>query len=147
MFITVPFRARQELASKARTQVSSGLFEGGTDPDGRQFRWSGPKVTVEVEEGATSVAIPLCGALPSGELQTVEVRLDGDVVNRVTLGPQWQQLRILVHADSSSGPRRIELLISPSWVPAAVVPGSQDRRVLGAKVGTIQVVRASDRVR
>lgn len=147
LLLSVPFRARQELASMDRTRVSYGLFDGGTDADGTHFRWSGPQVTILVDESATSVAIPLCGALPSGEHQQVEVRVDGRVVNRITVGPRWQQLRTLVRADSSSGPRRIDLLISPSWVPAAVIPGSPDQRVLGIKVGPIQVGRASSQVR
>ena len=143
MLISVPFRARQELASTDRTRVSYGVFDEGTDADGTHFSWSGRQVTILVEEGATSVAIPLCGALPSGENQTVEVRVDGRLVNRITVGARWQQLRILLRAEPSSGQSRIDLLISPSWVPAAVIPGSQDQRVLGVKLGAIQVGRAS----
>ena len=139
LLISVPFRAEQELARVDRTRVSHGLFDGGTDPDGTPFRWSGPQVTILVNEEASSIAIPLRGALPSGEFQEVEVRVDGRLVNRVTVGPQWRQLRTALPASSGSGSRRIDLLISPSWVPADVIPGSQDRRVLGLKVGEIKV--------
>jgi hypothetical protein len=147
LLISVPFRAEQELARVDRTRVSHGLLEGGTDPDGTPFRWSGPQVTILVNENASSIAIPLRSALPSGELQEVEVRVDGRPVNRVTVGPYWRQLRTVLRADSSSGPRRIDLLISPSWVPAEVIPGSDDRRVLGVQVGAIQVVTTSSHVR
>ena len=140
LVISVPFRAEQELARVDRTRVIHGLFDGGTDPDGTPFRWSGPQVTILVNEEASSVAIPLRSALPSGELQEVEVRVDGRLVNRVTVGPNWRQLRTALRAHSSSGPRRIDLFMSPSWVPAEVIPGSHDRRVLGVKVGEIQVV-------
>ncbi len=140
LIISVPFRAAQELARVDRTRVSHGLFDGGTDPDGTPFRWSGPQVTILVNEGASSIAVPLRSALPSGALQEVEVRVDGQLVNRVTVGPHWRQLRTVLRPRSSSGPRRIDLLISPSWVPAEVIPGSHDRRALGVKVGEIQVI-------
>jgi hypothetical protein len=77
----------------------------------------------------------------------VEVRVDNRLVNRVTVGPHWRQLRTALRAHPSSGPRRIDLLISPSWVPAEAIPGSHDRRVLGVKVGEIQVVVTPDHVR
>jgi O-antigen ligase len=147
LIISVPFRAEQELASVDRTRVSHGLFDGGTDPDGTSFRWSGPQVTILVNADASSIAIPLRSALPSGELQEVEIRVDGRLVNRVTVGPHWRQLRTVLRAHSSSGPRRIDLLIFPSWIPAEVIPGSDDRRVLGVKVGEIQVVMTPNHVR
>jgi O-antigen ligase len=147
LLISVPFRAGQELARVDRTRVSHGLFDGGTDSDGTPFRWSGPQVTILVNEDASSIAIPLRSALPSGELQEVEVRVDGQLVNRVTIGPHWRQLRTVLRPGSSSGPRRIDLSISPSWVPAEVIPGSHDRRVLGLKVGEIQMVMTPQNVR
>lgn len=147
LLVSVPFRATQELASMARTRVSEGLFEAGTDADGTEFRWSAPHVTILLEEGATSVAIPICGALPSGEPQDVEVRVDGRLVNRINVGPRWQQLRTLLRPDASGGPHRLELLISPSWVPAELIPGSPDRRALGVKVGRIQVGKGANQVR
>jgi hypothetical protein len=147
LLISVPFRADQELAHVDRTRVSHGLFDGGTDSDGTPFRWSGPQVTILVNEDASSIAIPLRSALPSGELQEVEVRVDSQLVNRVTVGPHWRQLRIVLRPGSSSGPRRIDLSISPSWVPAEVTPGSHDRRVLGLKVGEIQLVMTPQSVR
>lgn len=147
LLVSVPFRATQELASMDVTRVSHGLFDWGADEDGTLFRWSGPQVAILVQDGVTSLAIPLRGALPSGELQEVEVRFKGRPVNRITVGQRWQQLRTVLPADSSGGARRIDLVISPTWVPAAVIPGSQDRRVLGVRVGAIQVVRGSSRLR
>jgi O-antigen ligase len=147
LLISIPFRAAQELARVDRMRVSQGLFDGATDSDGTPFRWSGPQITILVNEDASSIAIPLRSALPSGELQEVEVLVDAQLVNRVTVGPHWQLLRTVLRPGSSSGHRRIDLLISPSWVPAEVIPGSHDRRVLGLQVGEIQMVKTPQNVR
>jgi hypothetical protein len=147
LLMSVPFRTRQELATLDRAHVSEGLLDGGTDPDGTPFRWSSARVTIMVDGAASSIVIPLCGALPSGQLQQVEVRVDGRPANRISVGPNWQQLRVVLRADASSEPRRIDLLISPAWVPAEMIPGSDDRRVLGVKVGAIHAVMPSNLVR
>jgi hypothetical protein len=144
LLVSIPYRAAQELASVHRVRVSDGLLDGGTDPDGTPFRWSGPRVTILVNPGASSIAIPLCSALPSGGLQEVAVQVDGRPANRIAVAPHWQQVRIVLPPESSSEPRRIDLSVSPSWVPAAMIPGSQDRRVLGVKVGDIHVVMPND---
>jgi hypothetical protein len=97
-----------------------------------------------VDGRAQLVEIPLKGTLPSGVLQHVEVRVDGRPANRVAVGAEWQRLRTLLPADPSAGPRRIDLLVSPSWVPADVIPGSHDRRALGVKVGEIKVLTTAN---
>jgi hypothetical protein len=140
LLLSIPFRARQELANVDLTRVSAGLSGWETDPAGAPFRWSGPQVTLLVDRRARLVTIALSGALPAGVSQQVEVRVDGRPANRITVGSEWQQLRMPLPEDSSSGTRRIDLLISPTWVPAEVMHGSQDRRVLGVKVGEIRVV-------
>jgi O-antigen ligase len=143
LLVSVPFRASQELATVDLARVSDGLLDAGTDADGTSFRWSGPRLTILVNARASSIAIPLRSGLPSSELQHVEVRVDGRLANRIAVGPQWQQVRTILPAQSSSEPRRIDLSISPAWVPAEMIPGSQDRRVHGVKVGEIHVVMSN----
>jgi hypothetical protein len=140
LLLSVPFRARQELATVDLARVSQGLLDEGIDPDGTRFRWTGPQVTILVNARASSIAVPMRSALPSGELQQVEVRVDGRPANRIAVGPQWQQVRTILPAQSSSEARRIDLSISPAWVPAETIPGSQDRRVHGLEIGEIRVV-------
>lgn len=138
LVFSVPFRSRQELAGVDVTRLSYGLFEWGTDPDGTRRRWSGSRATLFVNGRARLVEIPLSGvALPSGVVQQVEVRLDGRLANRIVVGPDWQRLRVRLPADPSTEPRRLDLLVSPTWVPAELF-GDQDRRVLGVKVGEIK---------
>ncbi len=147
LLFSIPFRARQELASADLTRVSYGLSDWGTEPDGTPFRWSGAQVTLFVDGRARLVVIPMRGALPGGALQRVEVRVDGRPANSMAIGADWQQLRTLLPATDSVGSHRIDLLVSPSWIPAEVIPGNEDRRVLGVKVGKIEVVMPSDQGR
>jgi hypothetical protein len=147
LVLSIPFRARQELASADLTRVSYGLFDWGTDRDGTRCRWSGPRVRLFVDGRARLVDIPLSGTLPTGAGQQVEIRVDGQLANRIAVGPDWLRLRTFLPADPSTAPRRIDLLVSPTWVPAELIPGSQDRRVLGVKVGEINVVMSPDQVR
>jgi hypothetical protein len=52
-------------------------------------------------------------------------------------------LRTLLPAGNATGPRRIDLLVTPSWVPADVV-GNSDRREIGARIGEIKVLLHPD---
>jgi O-antigen ligase len=147
LVFSVPFRSRQELATVDLTRVSYGFFEWGTDADGTRRRWSGPRATLFVDGRARLVEIPLGGTMPSGLPQQVEVRVDGRLANRVAVGPEWQRLRTLLSSSPSTGPRRIDLTVSPSWIPAEVMPGNQDRRVIGVKVGEISVIMTPNQSR
>ncbi|PYR93762.1 MAG: hypothetical protein DMF84_08095 [Acidobacteria bacterium] len=147
LVFSIPSRARKELASVNLRGLSYGFFEWGMEADGTPARWSGPRATLFVDGGAQLVEIPLSGAAPSSLLQQVEVRVDGRVANRIAVGPERQRLRALLPAGASTGPHRIDLIVSPSWVPAEVIPGSQDRRVLGVKVGEIKVIMTPNQSR
>jgi hypothetical protein len=90
------------------------------------------------------VEIPLSGTVPSGVVQQVEVRVDGRLANRIAVGREWQRLRTLLPPSQATGSHRIDLSVFPSWVPADVIPGNQDRRVFGVKVGEIKVIGLPD---
>ena len=139
LVFSVPFRARQELATVDLTRVSYGLFAWGVEPDGTRCRLSGPRATLFVDGRARLVEIPLSGTLPSGGLQQVEIRVDGRLANHVAVGPEWRRLRTLLPADSTRS-HRIDLTVSPSWVPADAIPGHYDRRELGVRVGELNIV-------
>jgi hypothetical protein len=110
------------------------------DEDGTPNRWSGPRATLFVDGRARLVELPLSSTLPGGAPQQVEVRVDGRLANRLEVGSEWQRLRLTLPPDGASAPRRIDLLVSPTWVPADVIH-NDDRRVLGVKVAGIHVVR------
>lgn len=137
LLASVPFRAHEELAAINPAGITTGFYDWDAEPDGTRFRLSGPHVTMYVDGYARAVEIPLKGTLPSGSPQRVEVRINGRPVNTVAVGPEWQRVRTLLPRDSLNEPRRIELLISPSWIPAEANSGSDDRRALGVRVGEI----------
>jgi O-antigen ligase len=136
--LTVPMRASTELAAVNMTRVSYGLFEWGVDTDGTPTRWSGPRATFFVDGRARSVELSFSGAQPAGVLQQVEIRLDGRVANRLAVGGERQHVR-LVLPPGSGAHRRIDLTVTPTWVPADLIPGNPDRRELGVKVGELRV--------
>jgi hypothetical protein len=137
--LSIPFRAQREVAAVDLTHVTYGLFAWGQEPDGTPSRWSGPQVRFYVDPHTRYIEIPLRGVEPSGVRQQVAIMVDGRLVNRVNVGSEWQRVRTLMPEDSSARPRRIDLVVSPSWIPAEVIPGNQDRRELGVKVGVLSV--------
>lgn len=137
---SIPFRARREVASVDLTYVTYGLFEWGTEPDGAPSRWTGPRATLFVDPRARLVDIPLSSTAPLGAPQQVELRVDGRLADRFVVGQEWRRVRTVLPASDSSAARRIDLAISPSWVPAQVLPGNRDHRVLGVKIGKISVM-------
>lgn len=137
--LSVPFRANQELSHLDVTRISYGFYAWSKDADGTPRRWTGPKATFFVDGRARVVEIPLSGTQLAGSRQQVEVRLDGHVVERVIVGREWQRTRVVIPARPSMNSHRIELLVSPTWVPSEVISGNRDTRELGVKVGEIEV--------
>jgi O-Antigen ligase len=139
LIVSVPFRAKQELATVDPTRVSYGLSDWNRDNDGMRFRWSGPQATVYVSGRARRVEIPVSGTLPSRALQLVEVRLDGRRVNEIAVGPDWQRLGIVLPASAMMKSRRIDLTISPTWVRSDTSV-ADDLTVVGVKLGELNVI-------
>jgi O-antigen ligase len=136
--LSVPFRARQELRGIDLQHVTYGLGEWVLDENGAPNRWSGRRATLFVDGRAQVIELPVSGTLPGGAPQQVEVRVNGRVANRLTVGSEWQRLRLTLPPDHSSAPWRIDLMVSPTWVPADVIH-NDDHRVIGVKVGAIRV--------
>ena len=141
LLVSVPFRAAREVVSVDPTRVSYGLSEWATEADGTRYRTSGPRATVYVDGRARLLEIPLRGTLPSGALQRVDVLIDGRPINAFSVGGDWQRFRALVPDSSSNESRRVDFVVSPWWVPSDVIPGSDDRRALGVKIGEIKTRR------
>lgn len=138
---SIPLRARQELAATNLSHVSYGLFEWGTDPDGTRSRWSRPEFTLFVDGRAVLVEIPLSGIpLRPDIIRQVEIRVDGRLVNRVPVGPDWQRVRTPLPGGPRAQSWRLDFVVSPSLIPAEEIEGSEDRRILGVKVGELNVV-------
>lgn len=141
LVLSVPLRARQEIAETNLSRVSYGLYEWGNDPDGTRSRWSRPEFTLFVDGRARLVEIPLSGiALRSDVIRQVEIRIDGRLVNRVPIGPEWRVVKMALPGGPRTESWRLDFVVSPPWIPADEIPGSEDRRVLGVKVGELRTV-------
>lgn len=141
--VSIPYRVWQELAGLDLSRVSYGLLDWGTNPDGTPARRTGPRATVFVHARARHVEIPLAGTLPSGGLQRVEVHVNGRLADRFEVGSDWHRARVVLPPERAQGSHRIDLFVSPTWVPAEVV-GNDDWREVGVKVGKIQVLLGSE---
>ncbi|MBA3639816.1 MAG: O-antigen ligase family protein [Acidobacteria bacterium] len=142
---TVPLRARQELAETNLSRVSYGLYEWGHDPDGTRSRWSRPEFTLYVDGRARLVEIPLSGiALRSNAVRQVEIRVDGRLVDRVPVGSEWRIVRMPLPGGPRTESWRLDFVVSPPWVPAQEIEGSEDRRILGVKVGELKAILPPD---
>jgi hypothetical protein len=141
LLISIPSRTVTELALVDPTRVSHGFYEWNTEADGTRWRWCGARATLFVDSRARIVEIPLSSRPSSEAPQTVEIWLDGRLANRVSLGPDWQRVRMILRPAASIEPRRIDFTVSPTWVPAQVIPGSQERRIHGVRVGEVSITK------
>ena len=139
LIVSVPFRAKHELATIDPTRVSYGLSDWDRAGDGTRFRWSGPRATVYVSGRARRVEIPLSGTLPSRAPQHVEIRLDGRRINDIADATEWQRIAMVLPTPDPTKSRRIDLSISPTWVRTDTSV-ADDRAVVGVKVGELTVI-------
>jgi len=142
LVVSVPYRARQEIADLDITRVTYGLFDWSKDADGIRYRWSGPTATLFVDGRVRQVNIPLQGTLPSGLPQQVDIRFDGKLANRVQVSAGWQRIRLDLPRGRPGAPRRIDLTVTPTWTPGTDTPGPDDERERGVKVGEISTLTA-----
>jgi hypothetical protein len=147
LLVSIPVRVRTELSTVDVRDIAYGFHEWGPARDGTRNRWSGPRATLFVDEHARLIEIPVAGGAPSRVRQQLEVVVDGRLADRLTVTSAWQRVRILLPPRGAEGHHRIDLVVTPPWVPAASIPGNQDRRVLGVKVGEIDVLVRSDGAR
>jgi O-antigen ligase len=137
--VSIPIRARQELREVDLRHVSYGLFDWGLDEDGTWNRWSGPRARFFVDGRARVIELALAGASPDGAPQQVEILIDGRLANRLSVGVDWQRLRIGLPEGDGPRVRQVDLRVSPTWVPADVVH-NDDRRELGVKLRAVEVL-------
>jgi O-antigen ligase len=118
-----------------------GFYGWEAANDGTRFRWSHQFASVFVPSEARRVTIPL--SVPS-ELQMAE-----PLQVEVMVGGIFQMRRVVSGATASidlglagitapSRFKRIDLKVNREWQPALSIPGSQDLRLVGVRVGECQ---------
>jgi hypothetical protein len=143
LVLSIPFRARQELATLDPSRVSYGLSDWMTDADGTRYRLSGPRATIFVTGRAQLAEIPMRAV--TNTAQVVEIRVDGRLANRVTVGPNWQRVRLPMPSGPTIESHRIDLSGDASSFAAEAVPPSGDQGPTGVQVGEVLIVRMQSR--
>lgn len=134
------------MASVSRHAIASvwfGLHPWETTREGVRLRWMGGP-NLYVRPLARSLRIPYrheYGAFR--EPVAVTIASEGRTLDRTVLeDSRWHQSVISLRPLSRRNPARmhhVQLRIPHAWIPALVIPRSQDTRTLGLQVGAIDV--------
>lgn len=132
---SVPARVALQNRGVDFRQVAYGLHDledNGVD----RYRWTTGRVTLFVAASARAVELPLRAPLVERTgPATVEILLDGRPARRIELaGTDWTRVRLEL-PPSARRYRTLDLTITPTWFPAALLPGSTDPRELGVMLG------------
>jgi hypothetical protein len=125
--------------------VLFGVHPPETDPGGLRVRWmSANRTEILVAARARELLIPLrheAGAF--GEPASVEIFANGRRVDSLQLADGgWRMSRIALPPGGIRPlwrTHRVIVSIARAWVPARIIPGSTDTRVLGLQIGEIQL--------
>jgi hypothetical protein len=130
VMVSVPFRAAAEVARVDLSRTPVGVYDVERDAEGRSFRWTGERAVLYVPATARSFTLEVRALAPFA--QTVDVRSDGTLVDRLSLTDHsWRTFRYQLRpAAVTRRFHRFELHVSPTWVPA-----SRDDRTLGIVLG------------
>ena len=123
--------------------VVLGVHPFEVSPAGVRYRWmSSARAEVQVAPSTREVTLRFrheAGAFR--EPASIEIRADGRVAGHVVLADtDWHVTRIPLVPFRSlplAGMHRIAITIPHPWIPAAIIAGSTDGRVLGVQIGEV----------
>ena len=129
------------------TRIDYGFYDWETEGGianvpfrvGTEYRWSRGDSTIFLPQNTEQVTIPLRAAAGfSGEAATVNIRANGHLIDTIVLeGNLWHQISVPLTTSRQQGVTRLDFNVSPTWVPSAVDPDSNDHRQLGIMIGEI----------
>ncbi len=129
------------LDSTPAPAIARGLhpteFEAG---GGVSFAWTEGRVTL-VFEGLdrsrpwTLILRARAGRGPGLPLPTAAIGVDGAALATAPIGPQWQDVRVVLPTEARTRPTRITVDVAPTFVP-----GPADSRTLGMILDEIRLV-------
>jgi hypothetical protein len=129
--------------ARALDVVAFGMHGRETAPDGRAVRWmSRARADVFIGADTRLVTIPLRHEIGAfREPARVRIVADGRIVAETTLTDgQWHPIDFSLKPRDASALRlmhHVAIELDHAWIPAHVIPGSGDFRLLGLQVGTI----------
>jgi O-antigen ligase len=148
---SVPIQAGRAVDRIDLTRVSYGLAPWNFTSEGLGFRWTGRQASFFMNASARAIEVPIAAPfLEERKVVTpggvhVDIEVDGRAADRLVLSDVgWHVVRI--NAPASDGRFwRVDLRVSPTFVPRTVLPWSSDARELGVAVGELSVVRTEER--
>jgi hypothetical protein len=143
VLISIPIRVLDAARQPILTDVGRGFHEWETDTQGRRFRWTTDSAMFYVPTGVRIVDLPLrAWALARSRPTTVQVEVNGKITNLLTLvNTEWTTLTLKLPAAAPDRYWRVDLRVDPALRPVEVDSQLADDRVLGVRVGEIQLIR------
>ena len=120
--------------------VVRGLHPSEFEAGGLSFAWTESRLTLIVDglDRSRTWTLSLrakAGRGPGLVLPTAAVSVDGRPLSTASIGPQWQDVRVVLPTDTHRRPTRITVDVAPTFVP-----GPGDSRTLGMIVDEIRLV-------
>lgn len=136
--VSVPFRAKQRMATIDFGRFSFGFYEWEGGPELR-FRWTTRRATFFIPLNARQLQLQMRALHVGANTAPTEVSIaiGGRTFHRVLLAnDDWVTVSLrlpLLPEDENF--QRIDIISEPTWSPAALFGGRSDVRVLGVQVG------------
>jgi O-antigen ligase len=132
---SVPSRARAWIDPIDLGQVQYGFHEWEVDGAGTRFHWTTRHSTLFLSREMSLINLPVSASMdgtPGGV--DVRIEINGDDAGHLRLTDEaWHDIR-LVSPRSDNKTWRIDLYVSPTWVPSEIGRNPDDARELGIRV-------------
>jgi len=145
--VSVPLRARREIAEVNPNGITYGFYNWNRDAASIPFRWTRPRAAFLLRSAVQRVEVPISAAgRPSGRPVDVEFVVDDRPADRMTLDDdEWHRMVLSVPPDAQDV-WKVEIRVSPAWVPSQTMADSSDDRELGVRVGEIVITMNGEEI-
>jgi hypothetical protein len=135
--VSVPFRARRQMAAIDFGRFDFGFYDWETDAENR-FRWTSRRATFFIPAGARELTLPV-RAMHIGthnDPTAVSIDIGGRPFHRLVLTTgDWVDVRLRLPPPAEGhDAQRIDITADPTWSPAVLFGGRSDVRILGVQV-------------
>jgi O-antigen ligase len=135
---SLPARVATAINSIDFTKVYYGFHDWETDGAGTRFRWTTGHSTLFLPSTMQLVDLPIAASFAAANRTLVIITIDGEPAGRLELTDEaWHPVRLAAPATAAST-WRIDLYVTPAWVPSRIGRNPDDSRTLGVRVGEVE---------